>query len=251
MQNKIKFSKTSHDPRSSLNATSAKATEATTKDLRLSRYWMQAMQEMNSSHQRELVKSWYDRITLDLNDAIFDSKWYNYEIGIIPIADPTGLNPETRKGRSINVKAIDASISYNALYTVEGDKAARQQLRIIWYVDKQPQTAANVTDVLNCVDAPSNINFVALQNLNNKDRFQILSDEVHSAQQASKTAQIMYFTQHIDLNFITTYRNDTGTEFATNNLRFMICPHHTAILSTAATTVSPIKIITRMAFTDC
>jgi len=246
---RIKYSKTSHDRRSSAAGISAKTTKTLTKDERMQKFWQNAQQELNSSQKQEVVKTFYQKIqtTYDIATLGLEKNWRIYECTEIPQHTPTATNPDFRLGSRVNMKAIDATTRLLYYFTNASD-VARAMMRIIWLVDKQPQTEATVDDVLaNVTTSPDLPNFNALVNLNNQSRFTILSDEIHESMNACRDTQQLLFSQHIDVDFITAYKDETNDE-TTNKILVMVCP---ILCRTALTNqIANMYMDTRVTYTD-
>lgn len=267
MEDHVKYSKTSHDARSSGTGISAKTVKVSTKDERTQKIWKQAQQELNASQQNETVKTFWTNIaqTYSVANVNDERGWLMYDVTEIPGGPKvagTLNNPDYRLGNKIHVKAIDATT--NMSYTYEGmTDVTRAMLRIIWVVDKQPHSAPVPANVLaGVITGPENSNFTLQANLDYKDRFVILSDEIHSAENACATSQKMLFNQHIDVDMFTTWKNVNNNTMSgentieenrddpltANNIWVMFCPILTATGMTGQ--LAAMTISARITFTD-
>jgi len=154
--------------------------------------------------------------------GIYDDKaWENipmptYPTDILPENDPE--NNQTRIGRSINIKSLDAIFQVkNTSYDNTG--AVEMLLRVVWVLNKQPQDvsqAGNIFEAGTSNYTIGKLNFQAQYNLSNQDRYKILSDKIYEIKATSGfapfTIQQKSFSEHLDLDIITTFEKDSTNE---------------------------------------
>uniref|UniRef100_UPI00404865EA capsid/nuclear shuttle family protein n=1 Tax=Flavobacterium sp. TaxID=239 RepID=UPI00404865EA len=121
----------------------------------------------------------------------------------------TGTDYNTRIGREITMTSY-----YHRMFITDATNI--QQVRCMLVYDKQPAGALPaITDILQYSDANSP------NNLNNRDRFVVVSDKVYTT--SPQGVEIKFVKKYKKLRTITTY-NNTGngiTDIATGALYFV------------------------------